>query len=168
MGPSLHAFCEWLANTPLSLLIQNVSWIIPSVQTVHILSVAIVASSAAMVDLRLLGVIGRGHPTADYAARFLPWIWWTLIVLLVSGTILIIGEPPRSLENPVFQLKMSLLVLAMAATFLLQRPLRRDPVYWEETPGHVAGARVIAVVSILLWIGIIFAGRWIAYVTSNE
>ncbi len=63
---------------------------------------------------------------------------------------------------------MGLLVLAMATTFLLQRPLARDPVYWEETPGRAAGARVIAVVSILLWVGIIFAGRWIAYVTSNE
>ena len=165
---SLHAFCAWLANTPLSLLIQNVAWIIPSVQTIHILSVAIVASSAAMIDLRLLGVVGRGHPTADFATRFLPWIWWTLIVLLCTGTILIIGEPARSLQNAAFQLKMCLLILAMGTTLLLQRPLSKDPAYWELTPGHVARGRLLAVVSILLWVGIIFAGRWIAYMNVAE
>ncbi len=166
MGPSLHAFCEWLGNTPLSLLIQNVAWIIPTVQTIHILSIAVVASSAAIVDLRLLGVIGRGHATADYETRFLPWIWWTLIVLLCSGTILIIGEPARSLENLAFQAKMCLLLLAMLTTYLIQRPIRRDGAYWELTPGHVARGRVLAVASIVFWVCIIFCGRWIAYMNT--
>ena len=56
---TLHAFAEWLGQTPVSLVIQNVSWIIPAVQSVHILCIAIVVSSAFMVDLRLLGVIGK-------------------------------------------------------------------------------------------------------------
>src|SRR5271169_4782837 len=100
LPPWLHPFCEWLRTTALSQVIQDTSWVIPSVQVIHILSVALVISSAAMLDLRLLGVVGRGQPTAIYARRFLPVIWLTLIVLLCSGTILIIGEPSRELENP--------------------------------------------------------------------
>lgn len=169
MAFSLHAFCQWLGATPLSLMVQNVSWIIPTVQTIHIACIAIVISSVFMVDLRLLNVTGRNHPTADYAARFLPWIWWTLPVLLVSGSILIIGEPARSLENPAFQLKMCLLIGAIIATLLLHRPIGKDAAYWELTPRHKAWGKVIAVASLCLWVGIVFAGRWIAYMnTSGE
>jgi hypothetical protein len=164
MAASLHAFCQWLAETPLSLVIQNVPWIIPTTQSIHILSVAIVISSAVMLDLRMLNVVGRSQPTASYAARFLPWIWWTLIVLALTGTVLIIGEPARSLENPSFQTKMVLLILAIGTTVFVQRPLaavRDDP-----DANRELGKQLVAVVSLLLWVGIIFAGRWIAYTNT--
>jgi hypothetical protein len=166
--PSLHAFCHWLADTPLSLTIQNVSWIIPMVQSVHIVCIAIVIFSVFAVDLKLLGVIGRGQPAAVYTHRFLPWIWVTLVVLLLSGTILIIGEPSRSLENPAFQFKMSCLVVAMIVTAILQRPLRREPGYWEASSGRKLLGGLIAVASICLWVSIVFAGRWIAYMNTAE
>ena len=166
---TLHAFAEWLGQTPVSLVIQNVSWIIPAMQSVHILCIAIVVSSAFMVDLRLLGVIGKDQPTAAYTSRFLTWIWPTLVVLLVSGSILITGEPTRSLENPAFLTKMTLLVGAIVTTLILQRPTLKEPAYWELTAGHRVSGRVLAVISLLLWVGIVFAGRWIAYMnTSGE
>ena len=160
---TLHAFAQWLSETPVSQTIQNVSWIIPAVQSIHILSIAIVISSVFMVDLRLLSVIGRDQPTAAYTSRFLTWIWPTLVVLAITGAILITGEPSRSLENPAFQTKMVLLVLAMITTAVLQRPTAKDPAYWELTAGHRMSARLLAVLSLLLWVGIVFAGRWIAY-----
>jgi len=163
---SLHAFCEWLAQTPLSLTIQNVSWIIPSVQSIHIACIAIVMSAVFMVDLRLLGVIGRDQPTAAYTSRFLTWIWPTLVVLLLSGSVLITGEPARSLENPAFQTKMVLLVLAMTTTAVLQRPTFKDPAFWELSRGRKISAAALAVLSLALWIGIVFAGRWIAYMNT--
>ena len=166
MATSLHAFCQWLSDTPLSLTIQNVTWIIPTVQSIHILSIAIVISSVFLVDLRLLNVVGRSVPTAVYTERFLPWIWPTLVVLLCTGTILVIGEPGRSLQNPAFQFKMATLILAMGLTFALQRPLKADPSYWESDNRRKTVARLIAVVSLILWVSILFAGRWIAYMNT--
>lgn len=160
---SLHSFAQWLSETPLSLIIQNVSWIIPMTQSVHILSIAIVVSSVLMVDLRLLNLVGRGQPMVVYTGRFLPWIWPTLAVLLLTGSILIIGEPARSLENPSFQLKMVLLILAIVTTAALQRPTLKDASYWEASSGRKTAAKVLAVISLCLWVGIVFAGRWIAY-----
>ena len=49
-------FCDWLSLTPVSQTIQNVEWIIPAVQSVHIIAIAIVMSSMIMVDLRLMGL----------------------------------------------------------------------------------------------------------------
>ncbi len=160
---SLDSFCRWLEQTPASTTIQNVSWIIPSVQSVHILAIAVVIASASMVDLRLLGVVGRGYAAATYITRYLPWLWVTLIVLLLSGSILIVGEPARSLENPAFQLKMVMLLLGIIVTFALQRPVRKNTAYWETTDGRRWTGRALALVSLCLWISIIFAGRWIAY-----
>jgi hypothetical protein len=111
-----------------------------------------------MVNLRLIGVVARDQPLRDVASRFLPFVWWPLLILLATGAIMIVGEPPRSLKNPAFQLKMALLVAALIVTGLLQVLLRRDPAL-----GGRRAAAAIAIVSMLLWSGIIFAGRWIAY-----
>jgi hypothetical protein len=158
--PSLHQFCAWLDSTPASVTIKTIGWIVPTVQTIHILSIAAVMSAVLMIDLRLMGILGRDQLIARVSRRFGPVIWWTLPILLATGVIQIIGEPARSLENPVFRLKMALLVGAMLVTLGYQMPLSRDPSYWDTRRW---AAQIIAVVSLLLWVGIVFAGRWIAY-----
>jgi uncharacterized membrane protein len=168
MSQSVQAFSDWLAATPVSTTIQDVSWIIPTVQTVHILSIAIVMSSVLLIDLRVLGVISHAQPLHVVARRFLPWIWSTLVVLLLSGSTLIVGEPGRSLQNPAFIAKMSMLVTVILLTLSFQSGLKRDVQYWERSPGRLAGGRLIAGVSLILWIGIVFAGRWIAYINTDS
>jgi hypothetical protein len=163
---SLDPFCAWLALTPLSQTIQTVEWIIPAVQTIHILAVAAVMSSVLMVDLKMIGVIARDQPLAAVIARFLPFIWWALPVLLLTGATLIIAEPARALENPIFVLKMTLLLAAVAITLACQLPLRKNTAFWEFPARRRRAATAIALVSLPLWVGIVFAGRWIAYFQS--
>lgn len=145
----------------MSRIIQVHDWITPTVQSIHILAISAVAASALMINLRLLGVYAADQPLQDILARFLPFIWWPLIVLLLTGIVMIVGEPPRSLKNPAFQLKMTLLVAAIVTTAIYQFILRRNSAF--VTPGKGAGAATLASASMLLWVGIIFAGRWIAY-----
>jgi uncharacterized membrane protein SirB2 len=164
MSTSIREFSNWLAATPASAEIQNVSWIIPTVQTIHILSIAIVMSSVLLIDLRVLGVISRAQGIDAVARRFLPWIWFTLIVLALSGGTLIVGEPGRSLQNPAFIAKMSMLVAVIVLTLSFQRGLRRDAHFWDVSRGRRLGGKLLAGVSLSLWVGIVFAGRWIAYI----
>jgi hypothetical protein len=84
--------------------------------------------------------------------------------LLLSGSALIIGEPERSLRNPAFILKMSMLCTVLVLTLAFQRGLRRDARYWEKSPRRRISGLLIAAVSLGLWVGIVFAGRWIAYI----
>ena len=95
-------------------------------------------------------------------------IWPTVLVLLITGSFLIIGEPKRSLLNTTFYLKMTLLVLALVLTVLLQWSLWAAPYFWEKGRGGRIAARFAATVSILLWCCIIFAGRWIAYTQVGD
>jgi Family of unknown function (DUF6644) len=164
MASPLEHFVEWLAHTPVSQTIQKVSWIIPTVQTIHILSIGVVISSMVLLDLRVLGIAARAQSLPSISGRLLPWAWCALIVLLLSGLVMITGEPGRSLVNLIFQVKMALVLLAAGLTFFLQRSLRNiAAVAGAEAYNAPAGAKAIAAFSLAVWITIVFAGRWIAY-----
>jgi hypothetical protein len=155
------AFSQWLAATPLSEAVQNILWLIPAVQTVHILSLAILLTSVGAVALASFGRLGRAVALADMAGRFAPWVWGAFAILLASGTILIIGEPVRELINWAFWIKVPLLVVAagLTAVFLSRLARGRGPV----DPARHAAARGPALGLVLLWCLVIVFGRLIAY-----
>lgn len=156
----LDAFCTWLAHTGVSRALGSLHWITPALQTLHILAVACVLASVLVVDVRLLG---RTPPDGFrlFARRYIPWIWRALAVLLVTGALLVIGEPVRSLKNAVFAAKMALVVSAVALTALAERPIRTAA---EASAAPPAFAKPFAVASLALWAAIVVCGRWIAYV----
>jgi hypothetical protein len=167
MTATVIGFCSWLESTALSQVVQTVGWIIPTVQTVHILCVAILFSSAVLVDLRLLGLLGCDVPQPELARRYLPTTWPVLLVLLLTGIVLIVGEPRRSLVNSTFYIKMALLAVAIVITRGLQWSLTVSSNFWELNAARRAAGRIAAGCSILVWSGIIFAGRWIAYTSTG-
>ncbi len=163
----LGEFSKWLAATEVSHFIQTTTWIIPTLQTIHILCVAAVFSAAILVDLRIWRLVERDEPLPDVARRFLPTIWPVLLILLVTGSLLIVGEPRRSLLNSTFYLKMALLAVAILLTAGLQRSLSSSPNFWDRDRWWRMAGRFAATVSILVWCGILFAGRWIAYTQAG-
>ncbi len=153
---------NWLANTPFSLAIQTTTWAIPAIQTVHILGISVVLSSVLMMNMRLLNVAWRDTAPSVVAARFVKPVWIALVVLLLTGASLVIAEPGRSLTNPMFISKMSMLVLAIIATLIMQKNVLRVPASWDLLRPP-AGARITAAVALLLWVSISVCGRLIAY-----
>ncbi len=162
-GAIIGDFAKWLGATALSHAIQTAGWVIPTLQTIHILGIAVLFFSAVIVDLRLWRALQRDVPLKDVAQRFLPVIWPVLLILLLTGSLLIVGEPRRSLLNTTFYLKMTLLAVAVVLTAALQWSLSSAPEFWEQDRGRRIAARFAATLTILVWCGIIFAGRWIAY-----
>ena len=162
----MQALAQWLASTPASQGIQRALWLIPLLQSVHILAIAMVLSSVAMIDLRILGV-GRAQTMVQTARRFVPWLWTGLVLLAATGVALIVGEPKRSLPNAAFQLKMILLVLAITLTLVFQLSLRRSTAFWEEKRPVRTITVVLAISTFVLWCAIAVAGRWIAYMATT-
>jgi hypothetical protein len=153
----LLAFVHWLSSTPLSQLIQRTSWAIPGIQVVHILSLATLFALVLNLALRMAGRGLTAEPLRSLAARFVPVVWACLSVLLLTGSLLIIAEPERTITNQVFYLKMGLLLVAIVLLLWLIRAARREP----ENPSRLKVAA--AAVWMLIWTGIIIAGRYIAY-----
>jgi hypothetical protein len=157
----MEQFSEWLAATALSQSFASSTWFVPAVQTVHILAIAVVVTVLVMLDFRLLRLTQAGPPLPDMSRSFLPYTWAAFIVLLITGILMIITEPGRELLSSTFWLKMVLVAMLVALTFFFQKALRRDAEYWNAR--RTLGA-AIGLISLVLCIGIVFAGRLIAYI----
>ena len=137
-------------------MLSNVPGLPPIVQTVHLLGIAVVMSSVVLLDLRILGLALPSQGVEELTRRAMPWLWCALPVMLLSGLPFVLARPHRYFTNPVFGLKFALLLPAVALAAMLQVLGNRKPDHWS--------AKAIAAVSLLLWIGVVLAGRWIAYV----
>lgn len=159
---SVESFAEALTATSASTLIREAEWIVPTVQSVHILAICVVMGSALMLDLRLMRMIGRDESVSTYARRYSSWILAAVLVLFFTGLVLIVGEPDRTLLNWVFWTKMALLVAGIVTTALVLLPVARDRAYWDGANRRI-GAAALGVASLVIWTSIIVCGRWIAY-----
>ena len=160
----LGQLCHWLSRTALSDALRSNAWIVPAVQSVHIMAIAMLLSSMLLCNLPLLAAAHREEAAPLRAGSLRMVFWWALLVLLVSGALLVTAEPWRELLNRLFQVKMALLPVALALSVLLQRSSPRGPSSSRRSlRGFSVKAR--AITSLLLWVAIICCGRWIAYVT---
>ncbi len=143
--------------------LRNVPGFPPIIQTVHILGIAVVMGSAVLLNLRILGLAMPRQPIADVTRRVLPWLWWALPVMLISGAFFVLGRPNRYFNNPVFAWKMSFLLPVLTLTLFYYLMSRRQEDYWQLNPSRVLQGRAIAVISLALWMMVAVSGRWIAY-----
>ena len=143
----MSQFAGWLSQTTVSLAIQTHEWVIPTIQSIHIVAIGIVLASALMIELRILGWAGRDQAFAETRSRFAPALGWALAVLFVTGALMVIGEPARELLAFSFWFKMALIVIGTIFTALAER--------W--------GTKPFALLTLLIWAGVVILGRLIAY-----
>lgn len=167
MSQTLEDLASALTASPLHsltlYLLGNVPGFPPVVQTVHLLSIAAIMGSVVLIDLRVLGLALPSQSTGELVGRLMPWTWWALPSLAVSGLVFVLARPASYFVNPVFRLKFTMLVPAVILAALFQLAGAKNPNFWDASPGRRAAARVIAALSLVLWIGVVLAGRWIAY-----
>lgn len=156
----MSELAQWLAATSLSKVIQDVEWIIPLLQSIHIVTIGVVFVSSLMIALRVLGRMRADEPFAAVWMRFVPWMWSGLIVMLVTGLLLVVGEPVRELTALSFWMKMTLLAVAVIATAVFGRTFGRAA---GDSGAFSLGAKTAAAGLVVLWLAIIFLGRAIAY-----
>jgi len=151
-------FYHSVTATALSQFIQTTHGMIASIQMVHILCLACVFALGLALALRLAGG-GFAESMDSLSRRIVPAIWIFLGLLLLTGSLLIVAEPIRSLPKPVFYIKMTLIVLAICMTAAIAGRARRA----QRAGATAPVSRAMAVVYMLIWCSIIVAGRMIAY-----
>ena len=163
---TLQSAAAWLQSLPLPLAIHESGSLFPVIETVHVFALAIVVGSIATVDLRLLGLARRDEPAGDVAAKALPWTWKAFAIAVVSGLLLFSSAAEKYVANPAFGIKLLLLACAGANMAVFQRRAGRDMALWDPaaTP---AGAKIAGGLSLLFWIGVVTAGRWIGFINAG-
>ena len=158
-------FAEWVQTTRPSVALRLTEWSIPVLQSIHILMIGVVFVSIFVVALRVLGRTRTDQPLTDVVARFKPWIWGGLVVMLLTGALLAIAEPVRQVMTLSFWLKMALIVVGAAGIAVFQRKLRAAVAAHGAAVLDNPSARlkVLAGGMIVLWLVVIFLGRAIGY-----
>ena len=160
----MRQFAEWISTTFLSVCIQNHnSWAIPTIQSIHIVGIAVVLGSVFMIDLRILGWAGMDQTLRQTTSRFIPWLTAGLCLQLATGLLMVIGEPVRELVTFSFWLKMFLVAVSTLIAAIFQITLRKHEPQWEETLIHRRSIKWLAMLTFLIWACIIILGRLIAY-----
>jgi hypothetical protein len=151
---------QWLNSLPLGVMMRRLHWLFPLLQTLHILATGLVMSAAIMISLRLWRV-SKTQGIAARAHRYLPWLWWSLVVLALTGAALIVGNP-RSLRDPALPAKLWLTVGATAVTIVLALMMRGGDRFEKRAGGRLTMG-VAAAATLVLWLGVTFLGRgrWI-------
>ncbi|WP_226016974.1 DUF6644 family protein [Novosphingobium sp. FKTRR1] len=159
----LTGFAAWLGASPITALVTSHGWIVPAIQVVHILAIAAVVIGAALINLRALGLAEQGRSLRVVLDAWLPVLYSAVGILAFTGFLLIASEPDRALFRTIFWVKLGLIVAALLVTRAHGLAARdtgdQSSVAVTRTPLHT----LLAVASLLLWVGVIYAGRWIAY-----
>lgn len=149
----LHFF-QWLGSLPVADKINDSEWLFPVIESVHITGLAVLVGTIAIVDFRLLGLTLRDRPVSQIAAALKLWTLAGIVIMLTTGPLMLSAEPERGYGNPAFTFKMSCLLLALVTHFTIHRRATM--------PGQMSG-KFAACLSLLLWTGVIFGGRAIAF-----
>jgi hypothetical protein len=160
----VFTFCQWLEQTGVGTSIRESVWMFPVIETIHIFGIILLVAATSILDLRLMGLTFRDESVSKLAGRFIPWALAGFIIQVVTGSLLFSSEAVKMSSNLGFEIKMGLIVAAGLNALIFHFFAYKSVGKWDNDPVGPLSARVAGLVSILLWFGIVTAGRWIAYV----
>ncbi|MEI9891667.1 MAG: DUF6644 family protein [Caulobacteraceae bacterium] len=139
------------------------SWMFPTLETLHVFALITVLGAIAVVDWRLLGFASRRNSVALLSRQALPLTWAGFGLAVATGLLMSVGQAGEYITNPAFLIKMTLLVLAglnmLAFHFITWKTVGR----WDVNTSPPLGARLAGALSLVFWVGVVAAGRWIAF-----
>jgi hypothetical protein len=157
MAASLFPAFEWLQHTYIGETIRHSAALIALLEIVHLIGLTLLLGTVLMVDLSLLGLgIGR-QPVSRIARELSNWTVAGLAIMLVSGPLILTSEAERCFRTPAFWVKMALLAIAIIFHFTIHRR-----VTMAEPPESHPSARMVASLSLALWVSVALAGKGIA------
>jgi hypothetical protein len=154
---------EAIQNTGFFTAMRESMLVYPIVLSCHLASIAIFGGMILMTDLRLLGVAMKSMSITDVVRQTRIWKGIGLVVSVTCGILLAGSKFASYYDNPYFQIKMTLLALVGVHAILFRKSVYHNTEELDRLPKIPRVAKVAACTSMILWVGILSAGRWIAY-----
>ena len=157
----MDPFFIWLEEGALSsFIIQTDSvFVFPAILVLHAVGMSLLVGTHAAVGFRILGVASRAPIAA--MASFVPVARIGLGLNVFSGVLLLIAYPTKALTNPLFYLKLILIVLALTTFSVVGKRVFSGEI--APTANPRVSNKMLAALLICLWAGTIIAGRFLAY-----
>jgi uncharacterized membrane protein len=162
-GVSVLGVCEWLQNLPWASGVKESSWQFPVIESVHSLGLSVMLWPAAILDLRLLGMVMRRRTVSGVAAQFLPWVWVGFVAMVLSGAVLFASEAVKCYNSPFFRVKVILLGVAGLNALIFHKTVFHHVAGWDKDSATPWRAKLAGGFSLAVWIGVVAMGRALAY-----
>ena len=159
---SLESLWTWIGDSELAFQI-GATWWFPLLESIHVLTIAFLVGAIMMVDFRLLGWTGTSYKVNTFVDELTPWAWAAFVPAVITGAGLFISRPAAYADNPAFQIKMLLLIVAGLNVRLFHRYLYK-PTTGDTSPSSSWPAQCAGGLSLLLWLGVILTGRWVGHI----
>jgi hypothetical protein len=163
MGTSLVPFFTALGESSWSTAIHESEIAYSIIESIHVWSLALFFGLAVVFDLRLLDLSWRKVPVSEFANRLLPWTILGFVLLVVTGILLVYAIPLRTYQSLFFRFKMVLLVLAGINVWIFHSRVYPSVAKWDVGVDTPRAAKIAGAFSLILWVGVVFSGRMIAY-----
>lgn len=160
---SIMSVLESIESTGLSMAIREGALPYPILGGIHLLGIALFGGMLLATDLRLLGWAMQRRPVLDIVQQFRPWKQVGFLLVVVSGLLLAWAEPKKLYRSPAFWIKIILFGLVGVHALVFRAGVYRDPARLEAAITN--RAKLAAIISLILWAGLIVSGRMIAFDT---
>ena len=158
---------EWLQRTAVAVSIRDSLYTFPVLESIHVVGLALVFGTIAILDLRLLGVASTDRPVSRLMADLLKWTWAAFAVTALTGGLMFSTNALVYFHNTFFRAKMILLVLAGLNMLVFELTARKTIDRWDRASTTPSSAKVVATISLVIWIGVIVAGRVIGFTATR-
>ena len=164
---SMEEFLASLQASGLSGRIRDSLYLFPLIESTHVIGFTMVFGTIAIIDLRLLGIASTRRPFSIIASDVLKWTWAALALTATTGLLMFITNAGVYYHNFYFRTKMALLVLAGINMLAFELTAGRSVHRWDKDEAAPLAGKTIAALSLVVWITIIFMGRWIGFTTTR-
>ena len=158
----------WLEASSLATRIRDSLYLFPVIESFHVVGLAMVFGTIAIVDLRLLGLASARRPFTRVAADAMTWTWAAFALTVATGLLMFVTNASVYYHNLYFRLKMAMLVLAGINVAIFEVTSARSVGRWDTDRAAPRAGRVVAAASLVIWISVIFLGRWIGFTTTRS
>lgn len=148
--------------------IRNSLYWFPLIESFHVLGLTMVFGTIAIIDLRLLGIASTKRSFRKIASDVLKWTWAAFALTVVTGSLMFSTNAAVYYHNFFFRSKMVLLLLAGINMLAFELTAARTLHRWDNEAKAPLAGRTAAALSLVLWIAIIFLGRWTGFTTTGR
>ncbi|MDG5493859.1 DUF6644 family protein [Niveispirillum sp. BGYR6] len=160
---SLQNMLLALYESDLSLWIRQNPPVFPTLESFHVIAIALVFGTILIVDLRLIGFTAHRRSIDKLITELLPFTWGAFALAVVTGLLMFVANAPAYMNNAQFLWKMVVIAAAGINMMIFHATIYRRIADWDVTIPPPNAARTAGVLSITLWLTVIYLGRWIGF-----
>ena len=158
---SIAEIFHWIQEIPAAVALRESALVYPIILSTHLAAIAIFGGMILITNLRILGLIMTATPVSQLYLGLRPWKRLGFVIMVTCGVLLAGCEADKYYPNPIFWTKLILLALVFLHFILFRGAVYANPKALDAGVPQIA--KIAAVTSLVIWLSVMSAGRWIAY-----